>query len=73
MKQANTVYVATTDDVADSLEYHQLLKNDDTLSAKGNALLSYRQFAVNTAGGISLLHKQTIGSLRIGDHRSLLH
>ena len=34
MKQANTVYVATTDDVADSLEYHRLLQNDDTLSAK---------------------------------------
>lgn len=34
MKQANTVYVATTDDVADSLEYHRLLQNDDTLSVK---------------------------------------
>ncbi|MDD6236756.1 MAG: glucuronate isomerase [Clostridiales bacterium] len=34
MKQANTVYVATTDDVADSLEYHRLLQNDDTLSTK---------------------------------------
>ena len=73
MKQANTVYVATTDDVADSLEYHQLLKNDDTLSAKVTP--SFRTdnlLLIRRAGYRSYINKLSeVSGLAITDLASL--